>query len=167
MCLWRIVIHREYTDRSLTAPSNHRRLTGKIAVPIDTLIDPCPEKVRKRKQARTGIVHCRIREGASRQTGLVELGRDTARVCEGRDGGVVHVEAVGERQERGSRFGVLGELVDERGGEVGVDDRGIGVAGVGRLVDVQVAALAVETAAGESLACVSIWSCGFVGRRVD
>ncbi len=67
--------------------------------------------------------------------------------CEGGDFGVVDVEAVAEGQELGFG-GLLGELVDEGDGELGVDGGGVGVAGGGGLVDFFVGALAV-IAAGE------------------
>ncbi len=64
---------------------------------------------------------------------------------EGGDFGVVDAEAVAEGQELGF-VGVLGELVDEGDGELGVDGGGVGVAGGGGFVDLFVGALAVVAA---------------------
>ena len=77
---------------------------------------------------------------------MVELRCYAARVREGCDGGIVHVQAVGEGKEGGSGFGALRELIDKAGGEVGVDEGRVWVACICSLVDLKIATLSIETA---------------------
>ena len=143
----RVVIDREHAHGAQAPTADDGRLPGQGAVAVHTRVCAGGGHGAVAKQARRGIVDGGVDVSATGHARLDERRIDAGGVREGGDFGVVDREAVAEWEEAG-RVGVLGELVHESDGELGVDGRGVGVAGGGGFADLFVGALGV-VAAGE------------------
>ena len=145
-----IVVNGEHRHGRVAARVDDIGLPGQFAVTVDAHVESIAENVLVVEDSSSIVVGGEVGEGASGDASLVELRIHACIVVQRGDGRIVHVQAVPQREKGLALLPGLGNLVDEVGGELGVDGGRIRKARFGRLVDQLVAPMSIQAAARES-----------------
>ena len=143
-----VVVDCEHRHRT-AARADDIGLAGQVAITIDTCVDAGTQDIGIREQTGRSVVDSGIGEGTTCKTTLVKLGRNARVVGERGDARIVNVQTVSEREDWVAGLSIVHDLAHKAGGELTIDEGGIGVTRVRGLIYLSIGTLSIQRSTGE------------------